>query len=69
MKTFYLTFGVGSILKGVCVKVEAAIRNDAHEAGRKYAAGSFCNAYEWTKDEAEAKAKKNGLVIVDGGEV
>lgn len=70
MKTFYVTFGVLSVLRNVLLKVSAKDRQSVCDhmvetEKCKY----FCEVYAQDEATAKEKAKRYGLVIVDGGKI
>lgn len=64
--TFYLTFGVGSILRNVLIRIKAESRQEAIDIGKEWCRDCFCEAYNWDDETAKEKAKARGLTIVNG---
>lgn len=68
MKTFYVTFGVSSVLRNVILCVQADSRDVVIDTmKRKEGCAYFCDAYQWDEKTAVAKASIWHATIVDGG--
>ena len=67
MKTFYCTFGLGSPLKNLLLRVQSESASAVRKEMLAKAGGCFCEAYAWDKETAAAKVEKYGWTIVDGG--